>query len=319
MFGHIERSRALFTCALLSCREGERVLVRFGIRTEGLDLGEGTEEPCLDVGEADRVAFGEDLQLAVLLAEGVGVLVSVDVGFHVLVGEAAVTLLAGVALDLTPDHGIGRIIAARVLEHGVFIRTDGFGFLGKSPVHYETGVSGIDLKDVFHIQIPLPSRDLLGSAVDTLDLLAVVLTALLDFGELSQEPGLDLEEGLRLAVLAVRVDGPLGDKGEGGLLLIGAVLPDISLDGIHVQGRKGGLGLLGLNLDDAGTGIVTAGSHHGFVLLGAILLGLVHLSGGQFDGVGGEVDVHGFSFLRSWRYSVGRYPFVLFEVLFPSL
>lgn len=190
----------------------------------------------------------------------------------------------------------------------IFIRTDGFGFLGKSPVHYETGVSGIDLKDVFHIQIPLPSRDLLGSVVDTLDLLAVVLTALLDFGELSQEPGLDLEEGLRLAVLAVRVDGPLGDKGEGGLLLIGAVLPDISLDGIHVQGRKGGLGLLGLNLDDAGTGIVTAGCHYGFVLLGAILLGLVHLSGGQFDGVGGEVDVHGFSFLRFWRYSVGRYP-----------
>ena len=145
MFGHIERSRALFTCAFLSCREGERVLVRFEIRTEGLDLGEGTEEPSLNMGEADRVAFGEEFQLIVLLAEGVGVLVSVDVGFYVLVGEAAVTLLAGVALDLTADHGIGRVITARVLEHGVFIRTDGFGFLGEGPVHDETGVSGIDL------------------------------------------------------------------------------------------------------------------------------------------------------------------------------
>ena len=164
MLGHIERSRALFTCALLSSREGERGLVRLGIRAEGLDFGEGTEEPGLDVGEADRVAFGEELQLIVLLAEGVGVLVSVDVGFHVLVGEAAVTLLAGVALDLTPDHGIGRIIAARVLEHGVFIRTDGFGFLGKSPVHYETGVSGIDLKDVFHYDSLLPYATCLAAA-----------------------------------------------------------------------------------------------------------------------------------------------------------
>ena len=106
----------MFTCAFLSCREGERVLVGFGIRAEGLDLGEGTEEPCLDVGEADRVAFGEEFQLIVLLAEDGGVLVSVDVGFHVLVGEAAVTLLAGVALDLTADDGIGRVITARVPE-----------------------------------------------------------------------------------------------------------------------------------------------------------------------------------------------------------
>ena len=152
----IERSRALFTCALLSSRDGERGLVGFGIRAEGLDLGEGTEEPSLNMGEADRVAFGEDLQLAVLLAEGVGVLVSVDVGFHVLVGEAAVTLLAGVALDLPALHGIGRIITARVLEHGVFVRTDGFGFLGEGPVHDETGVSGIDLEDVLHNDSLLP-------------------------------------------------------------------------------------------------------------------------------------------------------------------
>lgn len=145
MLGHIERSRALFTCALLSSRDGERSLVRLGIRTEGLDLGEGTEEPGLDMGEADRVALGEELQLIILLAEDGGVLVSVDVSLHVLVGEAAIAFFSSVALDLTADHGIGRVITARVLEHGVFIRTDGFGFLGEGPVHNETGVSGIDL------------------------------------------------------------------------------------------------------------------------------------------------------------------------------
>ena len=66
----------MFTCALLLCREGERVLVRLGIRTEGLDLGEGVEEPGLDGGEADRVAFGEEFQLIVLLAEDGGVYVT---------------------------------------------------------------------------------------------------------------------------------------------------------------------------------------------------------------------------------------------------
>lgn len=164
MLGHIERSRALFTCALLSSRDGERSLVRLGIRTEGLDLGEGTEEPGLDMGEADRVALGEELQLIILLAEDVGVLVSVDVGFHVLVGEAAVTLLTGVALDFTADHGIGRIIAARVLEHGVFIRTDGFGFLGEGPIHDETGVGGIDFQDVLHNDSLLPYATCLAAA-----------------------------------------------------------------------------------------------------------------------------------------------------------
>lgn len=153
--------------------------------------------------------------------------------------------------------------------------------------------------------------------IDALDLLAVVLAALLNLGELSQEPGLDLEERLRLAVLAVRIDGPLGDEGKGGLLLIGAVLLDISLDGLHVQGGKGGLDLLDLDLDDAGTGIVTAGGHHGIVHLRAILRGFAHLGLGQFDGVGGEVDVHDYSFLRSWRCSVGRYPFVFLRFCFP--
>lgn len=317
MLDNIERLRALFTCVLLSSRKGERVLVRLGIRTEGLDFGEGTEEPGLDVGEADRVAFGEELQLIVLLAESVGVLVSVDVGLHVPVGQTTITLLAGVALDLTPDHGIGRIVAARILKHDVFIRTYGFGLLGESPVHDESGVSGIDLKDVFHVHILLPSRDLFGSVVDALDRLAVVLTALLDFGKRSQEPGLDLEEGLRLAVLAVLTDGALGDEGKGGLLLIGAVLLDILLDELHVQGGKGGLGLLGLELDDAGTGIVTAGGHHSLVHVGPILRGFAHLGLGQFDGVGGEVDVHDYSFLRSWRCSVGRYPFVFLRFCFP--
>ena len=94
-------------------------------------------------------------------------------------------------------------------------------------------------------------------------------------------------------VLAVLIDGALADELKGALLSLGAILGDISANGLHVQLSEISLVLLGLQLDNPEARIVAAHLLKSAVLFGPIGHGGVHLSLGQLDGLVVQIGLHG--------------------------
>ncbi|MBQ1565553.1 MAG: hypothetical protein IIZ82_05430 [Clostridia bacterium] len=146
-----------------------------------------------------------------------------------------------------------------------------------------------------------------GFIQDCLDLLAVRLALSFEFRKGRKEPLLDDEEGLRLTVCAILVDGPLADESEVLFLVIGAMLFNIGANGLHVQVREVIFASLGLDLDNLVVGIIAACGLQVLVGVGAINHGVLHFGAVEFDGVVVEVNSHGI-----YLSGVGRHPLFFF-------
>ena len=158
---------------------------------------------------------------------------------------------------------------------------------------------------------PLRGNLGLGFIQDGLDLLAVRLALSLDLREGGKEPLLDLEEGLRLTVRAILVDGPLADESEVLFLRLGAAEFNIGANGFQRQVREIIAVSLGLDLDSLEGGVVAACGLQVLVGVGTIFHGVVHFGAGEFDGAAIKVNSHGI-----YLSGVGRHP--LFFFLFGS-
>lgn len=117
------------------------------------DFGIGGKEPLLDGGVSDGVAFCKKPQFIILCTALGRIAMGRDIGFHVFIGQTAIALFGGVALDLAADNRVGGIVTARALEKHIRFRSNGFGFFGKGTIHNQALIDRINFQNVFHFSI----------------------------------------------------------------------------------------------------------------------------------------------------------------------